>query len=124
MIQPPSRLRPALLMVWRWFIDLSETRPYKKVTVPEQVMNIVNGMPQKGLGWRAIVEVERLAHQEIEAWARLSGVTLDVWHGVALTLMDAIYVHAANHPPVAAVKATKSNMMEFFKMFGMKAKAK
>lgn len=124
MIEPPSFLRPTLLAVWRWFCDLSESRPYKKVTVPEQVTNLVNGMPQKGLGWRAIVEVERLSHQEIEAWARLSGVSLDVWHVVAITLMDAIYVHAANHPPVAAVKATKNNMLEFFKMFGMKDKAK
>ena len=112
------------MAVWRWFSDLSETRPYKKVTVPEQVTIIVNGMPQKGLGWRAIVEIERLTPQQIEAWARLSGVVLDVWHVVAITMMDSIYVHAANHPPVAAVKATKNNMLEFFKSFGMKAKPK
>lgn len=124
MIQPPSLLRPTLLTVWRWFADLSETRGYKKVTVPEKVMNFVNGRPHEGLGWRAIVEVERLSHQEIEAWSRLSCVSLDVWHVVAITLMDAIYVHAANHPPVAAVKASKSNLLEFFKMFGMKDKPK
>ncbi len=77
-------------------------------------------MLQKGIAWRETTEPAPISFVDIAAWCSLSGMSLDAWHLTAISLLDETYIRIALNPPAPSVPATKGNLLEFFKLLGMK----
>lgn len=80
----------------------------------------------RGLAWRRNVYNDRLTPQEIDAWARHSGVSLEPWHCAAIALIDELYLKhepgsaSAKRNAIAMAPATDTHMKNMFSLFGAK----
>lgn len=72
----PNPLPHELRQVWRWFVDLNETRQFVQA--------------------KDMLRALRIDRRELFYWAATRDVKIESWQLAALEMMDEVYVRSAN----------------------------